>query len=94
MSNKRIQKKREKRAWQRDKSKLVAECLVYWYPGLSRAEYVRLAAPLLKMDKGPLLELLMRENLRHSPFRHLIPRKTWTGEVVNWRPITCLSEVN
>lgn len=88
MANKRIQKKRAKAAWERDKRKIIAECLVAWYPSCTHYEYLRMATPLLRMDKGPLLELLMRENLRRSPFRRMIPRKTFDAStLVNWRPV-------
>lgn len=87
VSNKRIQKKQEKRAWERDRGKIIAEFLVRTYPGRSRGWYVRWAKPLLQMEKGPLLEYLMRETLLRLPFRHMLPRKTWDVPVVDWRPV-------
>lgn len=87
MSNKRIQKKREKRAWQRDKSRVIASLVVLMEPGLSQREHLRMAKPLWELDMRSLIDLYWRESLRRSPLRRIIPRQTWTGEPYNWRPV-------
>lgn len=60
MSNKRIQKKRAKAELQRDKSKVITNLVVLMEPGLTRAEYLRIAKPLWKLDMNALFELSER----------------------------------
>lgn len=92
MSNKRIQKKHAKREWERDKSKLIAQFLTIMYPQLSRRMHLQMAKSLWKLERGPLLEFLLREYLRRSPLRRMVPRRISETPIVNWRPITSMQE--
>lgn len=73
MSNKRIQKKRAKAQWERDKSKLIANFLVWMDPTLTNEEYIQQAALLWNLDKEMLfrqIDEMMTYQLRYqSPFR-------------------------
>src|SRR5579871_5084859 len=77
MSNRRIKKKRAKAAaeaaWQRDKSTLIANFLVWIDPDASRDEYLRTARIMWKWNKDTLfrrIDEMMTYRLRlTSPFR-------------------------
>lgn len=74
--NRRIQKKRAKAAWERDKSTVIANFLVWMDPDAERAEYLRCAAALWKLDKDTLfqrIDEMMNQRMRWygSPIRIL-----------------------
>jgi hypothetical protein len=73
VSNKRIQQKRAKSQWKRDKSRLIANFLVWMDPDASRADYLRCARALWKLDRETLfrrIDMMMGYQLRlRSPFR-------------------------
>lgn len=95
MSNKRIQKKRAKADMRRDKSKVIASIIVLLDSERPRYEQIKTAKRLWKMSLEELLDLSERA-IRvwvsyHSPFRSMIPRKSWEGELVQWKPVVSFS---
>lgn len=86
MSNTRIQKKRAKREWKREKRQLIAQYLTIMYSGFSRRRQLQIAQSLWKLERGPLLDFLIREYVRRSPLRHIVPHPLSDTPAIDWRP--------
>lgn len=89
MANKRIQKKRDKRD-------LILKTLKFSYTEMPESLY-ELHRTIRIMRKMTMPELIQCSDrvmrawvFYHTPFRNILPRRTWDEPIVQWRQVTSM----